>query len=543
MAMPRPLTKSPDGRDESAVFERARAAYGLATAMAVGVTAYFALFPFDFHRSGDQTLGGSVAAFDLTFNEDYAFLDLPVNVVFFVPFGFALAGLMRALSVGPIRIRVGVAGAGLLLAFAFELLQAVLLTRFASVADVVANGLGASIGAEVFLRWGDGVVSWAGSVGRKVVDQLDVRRLALVGIVWFAAAVGISAAAGATTTLSGWDSTFPLLVGNESEGNRPWEGTMSSLYLVDAVVDDDDARALSEGRPGDLAAHATALVRHDFRSGLDGTPSLVWEGAGEGQVDRNGVRLGAKAWLASPGPVEEVSRALDDSSAFTLILDAATNDLGQGGPARLVSISDGTTTRNLTVGQEGADLVLRIRTRLFGPDGSAPELVVSDVFTDTSPRRLVVRFDGSALSATVDGPDGRMERSTELAPEVAGLLLAFPNEITAMRIGSSWVLLCIYRILVFLPMACLAAMMVTRRVIGGLIAAVVVGMLAATGFEAALAVTIAAYDMRVSRVVLSASVVAISTATILLCRRLLSRPVVPGRRVDTADKSESPSRA
>jgi len=532
--MPRPLTKSPDGRDESAVFGRARAAYGLATAIAVGVTAYFALFPFDFHRSGDQTLGGSVAAFDLTFNEDYAFLDLPVNVVFFVPFGFALAGLMRALSVGPIRIRVGVAGAGLLLAFVFELLQSLLLTRFASVADVLANGLGAAVGAEMLLRWGDGMVSWSARVARKIIHWFDLPRLGLLGIVWFAAAVGLSAAASATTTLNGWDPGFPLVVGNEVGGERPWEGVMSSLYVVDAVLDVDEARALSDGRPGELAADAEVLVGHDFRSGLDGTPSLVWEGADAGEVDPRGVKLGADAWLISPGPVAGVSRALDESSEFTLIVDAAARDLVQGGPARLVSISNGPTTRNLTIGQEGADLVVRMRTWLFGPDGSVPELVVPDVFTDTSARRLILRFDGSTISATVDGPDWSIERSTEFAPEVAGLVLAFPNALSEMRLGSSWILLSTYRLLVFLPVICLVVMLVSRRAAGGLVAAVLIGILAATGYEAALATTIGTYEMRMSRVVLSASVVAVSTVAVLLCRHMLSRPVGPDRRLDPA---------
>ena len=243
--MSQPLMNRPD---ESAALERARAAYGLATAIAVGITAYFALFPFDFHRSADRNLGDALAEFDLTVFEDYAFLDLPLNVVLFVPFGFAVAGLLRALSFGPLRIRVGSLSAGLLLAFAFELLQSLLLTRFASLADVIANGLGAAVGAEMLLRWGDGLVSWSAAVAGKVVDWFDLRRLALVGVAWFAAAVGLSAAAGETTTLSGWDPTFPLIVGNELKGDRPWEGVMSSLHLVDAVLDADEARALSDPR-------------------------------------------------------------------------------------------------------------------------------------------------------------------------------------------------------------------------------------------------------------------------------------------------------
>jgi hypothetical protein len=69
--------------------------------------------------------------------------DGPPNVALFVPLGFFLALLLRR----PMRA----AAVAVVLSFAIECYQASLTTRVGSFADVVANGLGAVIGATAAL--------------------------------------------------------------------------------------------------------------------------------------------------------------------------------------------------------------------------------------------------------------------------------------------------------------------------------------------------------------------------------------------------------
>ncbi len=121
--------------------------------------------------------------------------DLTLNVVLFLPAGFLLHRLLR----GRLGI-LAVLGLGALASFAIEWTQLFLPGRYSSWTDVLANGLGAGIGAwgsSLFRRWvGDG----AGLVGRLFLD------LPLVGFTWLMVpacwSLALGGSAGVPATLS-----------------------------------------------------------------------------------------------------------------------------------------------------------------------------------------------------------------------------------------------------------------------------------------------------------------------------------------------------
>jgi hypothetical protein len=100
-----------------------------------------------------------------------------------------------------------------------------------------------------------------------------------------------------------------------------------------------------------------------------------------------------------------MTHAIPRSSQFTLGITVASAEKWQHGPARIVSLSADPHLRNLTIGQDKADLILRLRTRLSGQSGSGPELIVPNVFADTNSHRILVVFDGRYLSAYIDDTD------------------------------------------------------------------------------------------------------------------------------------------
>jgi hypothetical protein len=75
---------------------------------------------------------------------------------------------------------------------------------------------------------------------------------------------------------------------------------------------------------------------------------------------------------------EEVTRGFQDevrtANAFSLVIRLTTSALNQEGPARILSLSQGTGARNLTLGQEKDELVLRLRTTETGTNGLRPQI-------------------------------------------------------------------------------------------------------------------------------------------------------------------------
>jgi hypothetical protein len=152
-----------------------------------------------------------------------------------------------------------------------------------------------------------------------------------------------------------------------------------------------------------------------YRDRAGAVPPLRWTDEGGGlATDDHGVLLRGFPWLQSDGPAEALATRLQASNAFTLRVICASDDLAQGGPARIVSNSVDLVRRNFTVGQQAANLVVRLRTPQTGPSGARPEVVVPGVFTDNRARDILVTYDGARLLVAV-GHSGRVER-TEFTP-------------------------------------------------------------------------------------------------------------------------------
>lgn len=419
----------------------------------VAVVLYATLFPFDFHIVPGRTLGDVVADIDLTLLRGYVVTDVVVNVALFVPVGIGLAGVIssRWRSTTAAVVAVALAG-GALLASAVEIVQGLSLVRYPSVTDVVANATGAAIGAFATARRGWWTERGSGARRPSTVELLVGRRVVAVCAGAFVVVMVGGALAPLATRPSGWDLDHPLSIGNERSGDRPWRGRVAGVYLMDRVATDPEARRLMDD-PAALVAGDPAgfVVAHDFVGGSVGFPRLVRDGSGVVLNGASGIGLDGSAWLVTSTPPRDVNRSIERSSAFTLAVVAAPDGPEQSGPARIVSISDGLRGRNLTVGQEGRDLVVRIRTALTGGDGTSPELVVPGIFDGARARALVLRYDGVELVVGVDGDPA--VHSIVLAPAVAALVAAFPLRTERLRLdtASPWVLQLTFAALVFAP--------------------------------------------------------------------------------------------
>jgi hypothetical protein len=84
----------------------------------------------------------------------------------------------------------------------------------------------------------------------------------------------------------------------------------------------------------------------------------------------------------------------------------------QGGPARIVSYSLNPSYRNFTLGQDGSDLIMRLRTDNTNLNGTEPHLVVENVFSQPNPLHIVVSYNFKEQNAFVNG----IIRKTSIIP-------------------------------------------------------------------------------------------------------------------------------
>ena len=152
----------------------------------------------------------------------------------------------------------------------------------------------------------------------------------------------------------------------------------------------------------------------------------------------------ADGTLAFPGPglartVEPLDwlQKIEEAGRLEVQLVARTEDADQRGPARILTISADPSARNLTVGQQGADLVLRIR-RPGSTKNGTPDYRVKDVFRTPDWRSISVRVEDRRLTLAIDGINRVSETfpSSPLKDWEADYPLAMGNEVPTGRLGT-----------------------------------------------------------------------------------------------------------
>jgi hypothetical protein len=133
--------------------------------------------------------------------------------------------------------------------------------------------------------------------------------------------------------------------------------------------------------------------------------------AGDVAVDASGgwVFSGASLATSSQPPtwLDDAIRA----SRLEINLEVSSTDPRQTGPARILAITRDTRSHNLMVGQDGPDLVVRVR-RPGTDELGRPTLRVPDVFATSAWRRIEVRVDRrvevvvEGTPAATDDPSG-----------------------------------------------------------------------------------------------------------------------------------------
>lgn len=428
---------------------------------------YTTLSPFYFQLR-HLTVSDYIAGYDVPSSSAADFLR---NIVLFIPLGLGLGAILDQYGWSKSRIRIVVLLCGLLLTITVESLQQFLPYRQPSVGDLIANTLGAIAGLASFRLWQnrETVGEWlseAAAVPKKMLAALAIYLLFLLLM-----AYGLAGDA----QLNGWDADYRMMIGNEQSGRRKWYGSAGDLVVYNQALDAGLARDLLKNPELALASHDGLLAYYPLTGGdiqpdvTGNQPDLIWRltfvEEGEGRT----APVEGDDWLETESAVKELSDRIQESSQFSIRLSVATAELEQFGPARIVSISEDPFLRNLTIGQDASDLILRYRSPLTGENGTEPAILFLDFFTSSAPVDFIVSFDGLVVELI----DSRSETAqiVEIVPGVAFFYMLLypivPQNLLAGQVPAgavyNWAYRLLYYVVVLLPVGILISPLVVRH--------------------------------------------------------------------------------
>jgi hypothetical protein len=214
--------------------------------------------------------------------------------------------------------------------------------------------------------------------------------------------------------LRDWDCSYPLLVGNESSGDRPWRGEIRGLAIYPRALDAAEVRRLSAVPL--LAAYTTprrkagASVVYDFSdlasghaSQTHGTIGAVLNVPTRLRPPPDNLENRTYTALRATRSPHEVCQAIEESQSFSVEVVMRSADPVQEGPARIVSMSRGTGLRNFTLGEREGALVLRVRTPRNGPNGSLIEHQTPPGSLSSGWHHVVASYEDGTARIWIDG--------------------------------------------------------------------------------------------------------------------------------------------
>ncbi len=201
----------------------------------------------------------------------------------------------------------------------------------------------------------------------------------------------------AETTVTGetsnWDDSYHLALANELTKDRPWLGEFHQVAIYDRALSEQEA--IGKFRGGITLRPQDALVFYDFQEGsgqvikdrsnrpghlnlrIENSSAVKWLKGG-------GLAVQSPVLIASQGPAAKIGNAVRKSGAITIEAWIKPANTTQSGPARIVTVSRDTGSRNFTLGQKAGAYEVRFRTTSTSANGE-PALS-SPGGDDTMPR-------------------------------------------------------------------------------------------------------------------------------------------------------------
>jgi glycopeptide antibiotics resistance protein len=351
------------------------------------------------------------------------------NILLFIPLGISLAMISARQQLSTPAILAVACVVSILTSSAVEIVQLSLSSRVSNVTDIICNSLGGTLGAVLFF-WRTNLAQFVRGIVYKDSERLSLKSLLIAIASYCAIVLVMILTLLANVNLANWDDDFHLTIGNEVTGDRPWNGEISNLYISDRDFNQSEIQQTFI-EPDTFFAQSPDLVTFvKFTNGASSyqdrshhLPKLLWQGlsaASPKELERSlnnqqsletsnvsSILVNSRQWLKTVQPAAVLSQKLKNTGEFSLYLAVASNDPQQFGPARIMSISQGTQSHNFLIGQEGTDLHLRLRTPITGDAASQPRFRIPRVFENDDLARILVVFANKKLDLYINKPENQ----------------------------------------------------------------------------------------------------------------------------------------
>lgn len=283
------------------------------------------------------------------------------------------------------------------ISYVIEVTQLSLSLRFPSFIDVLFNTLGAAIGLSLFL------------VGRflSTLNDFSFSLFFVLGslLLYLIFVTILLAFFRESSSFHNWDSSYPLTMGNEPTGNRPWKGSINQIEIFNQSIplrqNQSIAKMVSAYRKFRIGSFSNDNDQYFYFSGQE-KDKLKWFGNLNLDAPPPTASFDGNNWLGTVCPPVELNKNLIRTGKFTIYLKLESRELDQKGPARIFTLSNDADHRNLTIGQMGTKLILRIRTPLTGVNGANPQVAIPNVFEDCLEKEIFLSFNGSTIKTYVN---------------------------------------------------------------------------------------------------------------------------------------------
>ncbi|MEM7592212.1 MAG: VanZ family protein [Cyanobacteria bacterium P01_A01_bin.83] len=339
--------------------------------------------------------------------------DVIANILLFLPFGFGFGKIFQQrFSSNLVLLTISLL-LSTTVSLIVETLQIYLPTRTPNFIDLLSNILGGVLGTVI---WFCCQFIW------RYFQLLDLskNKLLFVTLSYASLIFCLMISLPRTHNFSNWNPNFPLLIGNEQTGDRPWRGRIKQVYFATHSLSEQEiAQTFTKEQPRATTPWFTGYQltgNSDYPDQNERSPNLEWQEVPPTKKNEGMISLSQQHWLLTPEPATKLNQAIQQTSQFSLLTTVATRDIHQTGPARIISLSASPFRRNLTIGQQGSGVIVRLRTPLSGLGATNTNLTFPNILGDTKPHQLLFNFDGKTLQLFVDRPSEVY--TLNLSPEV-----------------------------------------------------------------------------------------------------------------------------
>lgn len=330
-------------------------------------------------------------------------LDDFLNVLLFAPFGFGLAGVLRARGISLARTPALALAAGALLSYTIEFVQFFIPERDSGWRDVFTNSGGALAGSGLFLLCGLNVLRVVTRTEKPIERFASGFRTGLSLLLYFCIWFSASAWLQTQTKIDNWLPQESLSVAPSTPKTSQAAGRVDELQFWDYALPARTARSLMPAgsahvpAPDSLAAYEF-YRRAPFEDQRHLLPNLQESPPDPFPASRADATHQDR--VSTPAPVTALVSRIKETGRFSVYVLYQPGSVE--GSAQILSIDRSGQFADMRIRQQGPNLLFYFRNRL-SVEHPLLALNVQNVFARGQQCAILFTYDGSRLATYING--------------------------------------------------------------------------------------------------------------------------------------------